>query len=149
MFAKTLLQNRPKRVITATPDTTIEEAMGLLIENKIGCLPIVENGGKLVGIVGDQDIFLRVYETRGQYQSLTVKDVMQTDLIVALPEDDISYIAAVMEKNWLRCVPIIEGDAVIGIVSLRDINKTLVQSVEVENRYLMDMMEKRDKSGDI
>lgn len=149
MFAKTLLQNRPKRVITATPDTTLEEAMGILIENRIGCLPIVENGGKLVGILGDQDIFLRVYETRGQYQSLTVKDVMKTDLIVALPEDDISYIAAVMEKNWLRCVPIIEGEAVIGIVSLRDINKTLVQSVEVDNRYLMDMLEKRDKSGDI
>jgi CBS domain-containing protein len=149
MFAKTLLHNRPKRVITATPDTTIEEAMGILIENKIGCLPIVENGGKLVGILGDQDIFMKVYETRGQYQSLTAKDVMKTDLIVALPEDDISYIAAVMEKNWLRCVPIIESDVVIGIVSLRDINKTLVQSVEVENRYLMDMLEKRDKSGDI
>jgi CBS domain-containing protein len=149
MFAKTLLQNRPKRVITATPDTTLEEAMGILIENRIGCLPIVKTGGKLVGILGDQDIFLRVYETRGQYQSLTVKDVMKTDLIVALPEDDISYIAAVMEKNWLRCVPIIEGEAVIGIVSLRDINKTLVQSVEVDNRYLMDMLEKRDKSGDI
>jgi acetoin utilization protein AcuB len=149
MFAKTLLQNRPKRVITATPDTTIEEAMGILIENRIGCLPIVENGGKLVGILGDQDIFMKVYETRGQYQSLTVKDVMKTDLIVALPEDDISYIAAVMEKNWLRCVPIVKGGTVIGIVSLRDISKTLVQNVEVDNRYLMNMLEKRDKSGDI
>jgi CBS domain-containing protein len=149
MFAKTLLENRPKQVITATPDTTIEEAMGILIDNKIGCLPVVEDGGKLVGIVGDQDIFLKIHQTRGTYQSLTLKDVMKTDLIVGLPDDDIEYIAAVMEKNWLRCVPIVEGDRVIGIVSLRDINKTLVRNVEVENRYLMDMLEKRDKSGDI
>ena len=149
MFAKTLLKNRPRQVITATPDTTLEEAMGVLIDNRIGCLPIVENGGKLVGILGDQDIFLKIYQSRGQYQSLTVKDVMKTDLIVALPDDDIAYIAAVMEKNWLRCVPIVEGDVVIGIISLRDINKTLIQNIEVDNRYLMDMLEKRDKSGDI
>ena len=149
MFAKTLLKNRPKRVITATPDTTLEEAMRILIENKIGCLPIVENGGKLVGILGDQDIFQKIYETGGDYKSLTVKEVMKTDLIVALPDDDIAYIAAVMEKNWLRCVPIVEGDVIVGLVSLRDINKTLVRNVEVENRYLMDMLEKRDKSGDI
>ncbi len=149
MLVKTLLEAKPKQVITAVAETTIEQAMDMLIKNKIGCLPVLDPGKKLVGIISDTDIFKKIHQTKGQYDSLTVQDLMKTELIVGLPDDDINYIAGIMDKNWIRHVPIVEGDNVIGMVSLRDIHKTYVKNKEVENRYLMDMLEKRDKSGDI
>ena len=149
MLVKTLLEAKPKEVITAVVETTIDEAMDMLIKNKIGCLPVLDQGKKLVGIISDTDIFKKIHQTKGQYDSLTVQDLMKTELIVGLPDDDINYIAGIMDKNWIRHVPIVDGDNVIGMVSLRDIHKTYVRNKEVENRYLMDMLEKRDKSGDI
>ena len=149
MLVKAILEAKPKQVITAVAETTIDEAMEMLIENKIGCLPVVDQSNKLIGIISDTDIFRKIHQTKGKYDSLKVQDLMKTELIVGLPDDDINYIAGIMDKNWIRHVPIVEGDNVVGMVSLRDIHKTYVRNKEVENRYLMDMLEKRDKSGDI
>jgi CBS domain-containing protein len=149
MLVKTMLENKPKEVLTTSVSTTIDEAMGLLIEHQIGCLPVIDANQKLIGIISDKDIFEKVHQTKGQYQDLKVEDLMKTELIVGLPDDDIDYIAGLMDKNYIRHVPIVDGDTVVGMVSLRDIHKTYVKNKEIETRYLMDMLEKRDKSGDI
>ena len=151
MLVKNLLESKPKEVVSAAPDTSLEDAMNVLIQNNIGCLPILDDSGELVGIVSDKDIFRKVHETRGQYHSLSVADVMSTNLIVGLPDDDISYIAGIMRKNWIRHVPIVEEGEVVGLVSLRDILKTTSKTTEVENRYLkmyMDGLHSRDRSAD-
>lgn len=151
MLVKNLLDSKPKQVIAVKPDVSVDEAMDLLIRNNIGCLPVLDNTGELVGIVSDKDIFKRLHETKGQYQELSVKDVMTTNLIVGLPDDDITYIAGIMKKNWIRHVPIVEQGTVVGLVSLRDILKTLTKTTDIENRYLkmyMDGLHSRDRSAD-
>lgn len=150
MRIATLLEHKSKTIVTASPSISIDEAMDLLINNKIGCLPVVDDGGKLIGIVSDKDIFKRIHQTKGDYHSLKVQDVMATDLIIGLPDDDIAYIAGVMDKNWIRHVPIVEGERVIGLVSLRDIVKAQAKNIEIENRYLdLYLGMRRDKSGEI
>ncbi len=149
MQVKTLLESKPKRIISSNPSMSIDEAMGLLISNKVGCLPVVDNEGKLIGILSDKDIFTKVYQTKGDYQSLRVADLMTTDPIVGLPSDDVEYVAGVMEKNSIRHIPIVDGQRLIGLISQRDIFKTWTVARDLENRYLMDMLERRDKSGDI
>ncbi|UCD62681.1 MAG: CBS domain-containing protein [Candidatus Zixiibacteriota bacterium] len=149
MLVKSILETKAQNVITARPSNTLHEAMDMLIKNKIGCLPVVDDNEKIIGIISDTDIFRKIHETEGKYQSLKVSDLMTKELIVGLPTDELDYIAGVMEKNYIRHVPIVDDDHVIGIVSLRDIHKTYVRNKEIETRYLMDMLEKRDKSGDI
>lgn len=152
MLVKALLESKPKEIITAKPSTSIDEAMNLLISKGIGCLPVINDNGKLVGILSDKDIFKKVHETKGDYHKLIVEDVMSSDLIIGLPDDDITYIAGVMDKNWIRHIPIVDGDNFIGLVSLRDVIKTQTKNINIENRYLnlyMDQLERRDKSGDV
>jgi len=150
MLVKSLLESKSRTVVTVNSWTSVDEAMNLLIDHKIGCLPVIDNSGKLIGIVSDKDIFRKIHETKGEYHSLKVEDVMITDLIVGLPDDDISYIAGVMDKNFIRHVPIVKGDRVIGLVSLRDIVKERAENLEIENRYLdLYLGMPRDKSGDI
>jgi CBS domain-containing protein len=151
MLVSTLLESKSKEVITAKSTTTIDEAMELLIKHKISCLPILEDDGKLIGIISDKDIFKKVHETKGNYHSLKVRDVMSTDLIVGLPTDNLEYIAGIMDKNWIRHIPIVEGDNMVGLVSEGDIIKTMTQNQEIENRYLKMYLEgthRRDMSGD-
>jgi CBS domain-containing protein len=126
--------------------------MDLLISHNIGCLPVLDEGGKLVGIISDKDIFKKIHETKGDYHSLSVGDVMSTAVIVGLPDDDITYIAGLMGKNWIRHVPIIENEQLIGLVSQRDIIKTQAKKTEIENRYLKLYLEEMDgpsRSGDL
>ena len=151
MLVRTLLEQKPRPVVTAHPSMSVEAAMDLLISHNIGCLPVVDREKNLVGIVSDKDIFRRIHQTRGQYHSLTIEDVMSADLIVGLPDDDVSYIAGIMDKNWIRHVPIVDGEQIIGLVSQRDIIKIEADHRDIENRYLnlyMDSLHRRDKSGD-
>ena len=80
MLVKTLLDSKPHQLFTAEPATTLDEAMDVLISNNIGCLPILGDGGKLVGLVSDTDIFKKIHATKGDYHGINVSDVMTTEV---------------------------------------------------------------------
>lgn len=151
MLVRTLLEQKARDVVTAKPDYSIDKAMDLLITHNIGCLPIVDDNNQLIGIISDKDIFHRIHQTKGEYHHLKVADVMTKDLIVGLPSDDLEYIAGIMDKNWIRHVPIVEEEKILGLVSQRDIIKTTARHTELENRYLnfyLEGLHHRDKSAD-
>jgi len=151
MLVKTLLADKPREIITTSRKMSVDAAMDLLITNNIGCLPVVDDDGKLVGIVSDKDIFRKIHQTKGQYHSLTVGDIMTDALIVGLPDDELAYIAGIMDKNWIRHVPILDGEKLVGLISQRDIIRTQAEHHEIENRYLnlyIDGLHSRDKSAD-
>lgn len=151
MLAKALLEEKSRDLITTKPTASVDEAMDTLIQNNIGCLPVLDDAGELAGIISDKDIFRKIHETKGDYHSLTVADVMTSKLVIGLPDDDISYIAGLMDKNWIRHVPIVDDGKLVGLISQRDINHSLNAKTEIENRYLnlyMDSFHRRDRSGD-
>ncbi|MDD3733226.1 MAG: CBS domain-containing protein [candidate division Zixibacteria bacterium] len=136
MLVKDILKCKQKGLVTAIPNMTIRQAMELLIKNRISSLPVEDDDGKLIGIISDKDIFRKIFETRGDYRVFTVGQLMTTDLIVGLPDDELSYIAGLMTHNRIRHIPIVEKDRLIGIISVGDIVKTQMENMEVENRYL-------------
>ncbi|MCB2202030.1 CBS domain-containing protein [bacterium] len=140
MLVKDLLRQKDKSLITTTPETPLETAMGLLVDNRISCLPVL-NGGKLIGIVSDKDIFRVVYETKERYRDHTVADFMTSELIVGVPDDSVGYIAGLMTQNRIRHIPILEGDSLIGLLSVGDIVKTQMEDIRIENRYLKDFIQ--------
>jgi CBS domain-containing protein len=150
MLVKTLLESKPRNIITTSKATSVDAAMDLMITNNIGCLPVVDDAGKLIGILSDKDIFRKIHATKGQYHNLTVGDIMTDVLIVGLPDDEISYIAGLMNKNWIRHIPILDGEKLVGLVSQRDIIRTQAEHHEIENRYLnlyIEGLHHRDQSS--
>jgi len=136
MRVQDVLKDKDKTTITVTAETPVVEAMGRLIANKISCLPVVDEKDQLVGIVSDKDIFRTVHENLDDFKRYTVGEVMTSDVIVGLAEDDISYIAGLMTKNRIRHVPIVEQQCLKGLVSIGDVVKTQMSNIEIENRYL-------------
>ncbi len=136
MLVRDLLDAKESRpIIVATPETTAHEAMTLLIDNQISCLPVMK-GDDLVGIVSDKDIFKLIFEHRSDFAEIPVKDFMTTKLIVGVTDDEIDYIAGVMSENWIRHIPIMDGKKLIGLVSQTDIVRRQMKHMKVENRYL-------------
>lgn len=136
MFVRDLLKSKNREIITTAAETGIDEAMGLLIDNAISCLPVLSSSGKLEGIVSDKDIFRLIFEHRTDFKSFRVSDVMSKDVLVGLADDDMNYVAGMMMKNHVRHIPIVERDKLIGMISQSDIVKTQMKRMTVENRYL-------------
>jgi CBS domain-containing protein len=151
MTVKQLLGRDDRTIITIPEDKTLDEAMGIMIEHGISCLPVLDNENELLGLVSDRDIFRKIFQVKGDYLGIKVKDVMSTKIIVGLLEDEVDYIQGVMDQNWIRHLPIMDGEQIVGIVSQRDIIHYKAKNAEFENRYLnfyMEGLHRRDKSGD-
>ncbi|MCP4704530.1 MAG: CBS domain-containing protein [candidate division Zixibacteria bacterium] len=152
MLVKTLLENKPSELITIKPDSSLDDAMTLMIDKNIGSLLVLDDDKILQGILSDRDIFKSVYKTKGEYHSLKIKDVMTSAVISGKLTDEVTNIAWVMQKNYIRHIPIVDEGNVVGLVSQRDVLKYEVEHRKLENRYLqqhMDGVYARDRSADL
>ena len=136
MKVRDFLRNNPRQVITAGENTPIPAAMSLLLQNRISCLPVLDDRGELTGIISDKDIFRAAFDDPQSFTDLSVKQLMTTNLLVGLADDELDYIAGVMTNNRVRHVPIVENKRLIGLLSVGDLVKSQLKNVQIENRYL-------------
>lgn len=136
MLVREILAAKSRPLVTAKVNNKISEAMELLLQHKISCLPVIDEQGRLVGIVSDKDIFRLAHTSPGDFKSHAVWDVMTENVMTALSSDDIYQVAALMTRYRFRHVPIVEDDNIIGLVSIGDIVKAQLDSMQDENAYL-------------
>lgn len=125
-------------VITTGPDASVQDVANLLLSNRISAVPVVGDDGEILGIVSEGDLINRADNATAHRKSWwlnalasndalaieytkthsrKVSDVMTHDVITASPETSVSEIAALLEKNSIKRVPIVNGGKLIGIVS--------------------------------
>ncbi len=138
MKVRDVLKGKDPLTITIHPEKSLRSAMGLMIDNQIGALPVMCDDGGLVGIVTERDLFRYCYHNKGLDAAATVADTMTQELIVGVPDDNLDYIARIITKNRIRHVPIVEEERLVGIVSIGDVIKARLEDVSVTNRYLME-----------
>ena len=107
-----------QQIVTLGNDTTIRDAVKVIVEKKIGGLPIVDNDGVLTGIVTERDV-MRVLGA--QRSLLNVEDVMSSSLRVTAPDCPIETVARDMTKCRFRRLPIVSDDILYGIVTATDL----------------------------
>lgn len=136
MLVKEVLRAKSKKLVTAGESMGIREAMRVLIENRISCLLITDREGNLRGIVSDKDIFKTCYEKQCDFASMTLSDLLTSDVIVGVEEDELGYIAGLMTNNRIRHVPIVDGERLVGLLSIGDVVKARMADLQAHNRYL-------------
>jgi CBS domain-containing protein len=114
-----------KEVMTANvrscePTASVVDAAKLMAQEDIGPIPVVENG-RLVGIVTDRDITVRVVAEGRDPMSTTVGDIASRDIVTATPEDDLDDVTSLLAQHQVRRIPVVEGDRLVGIVAQADI----------------------------
>jgi CBS domain-containing protein len=130
------IMTRP--VITVTPDTTIVDAATTMLQRHVSGLPVVDTGGKLLGVVSEGD-FIRRSEIgtgrkRGRWlrfilgpgksasdfiheHGSKVSEIMSTSPFTITEDTELAEIVALMEKNHVKRLPVMRGSQVVGIVS--------------------------------
>jgi CBS domain-containing protein len=122
MNIASLLASKGARVVTIGPQETIHRALILLAQHNIGALVVVEGAGDLVGIVSERDIVRALART----ETILVQPVaviMTREVIVGTPQDDLVAVSNTMTDRRIRHLPIVQGSALVGIVSIGDIVK--------------------------
>ncbi len=128
-------------LITANVDQKVSEALKTLIVNKISCLPVIDGNGNLKGVISERDVLREVHDNPGGYENRKVADVMSHNILIGLIDDDLDYVMNIMTKNTIRHLPVMSGQNLTGIISIRDVVRGLMHKVTAENRYLKDYIE--------
>ena len=122
--------------ITAFPETNYNEALRLMQQNEIKSLPIVNKKGKLVGIVTRGDMLkaepspvttLSAYEIVSLLEKVTMKKIMNSPVYAVDENCSITNAASFMLENKITCLPIVQDEKLVGIITDTDIFKTFVE----------------------
>ena len=139
MGVQNILAEKGNVVFTISMNSSIEDAVKLVNEKRIGAI-IVMDDDKLQGIITERDILNSFLALRNSTENITVKQIMtpREKLIIATKDDDIQYLMNVMTKNKIRHLPVMDKDKLIGVISIRDIVKSLLNETTYENKLLKD-----------
>ena len=109
---------------TIAPDASVREAARLMMQHDVGPLPVVE-GGKLVGIVTDRDLVVRVLADGRDPDSTQVKEACSRDPLTVSPDDSLESTLQLIAENQVRRVPVVADERLVGIVAQADIAREL------------------------
>lgn len=123
-----------REVITASPSTTLAQALALTRAHRIRHLPVVE-GGRLVGLVSDRDLRLALpppgtvpeEERRRLLETKTVAEFMVRDVVTISPRAPIEEAAALLARHKIGCLPVIEDGRLAGILTETDVLHAFVE----------------------
>lgn len=128
-----IVQKRP--LYAVSPEMSIAEAARYMAENKVGALPVVSDN-RLAGIFSERDVVTRVIARGLDPTHTTVKDVMTTKIVVAQADESYESCLTKMQKAHCRHLPVVSGDELIGMVSLRDLLQIDLDEKERNLEYL-------------
>ena len=121
--------------ITVQHDETLRSVATTLKNNKIGAVPVLDGSGALVGILSERDL-VQSLPQKIDLDTHLAADLMTTDLIVTSPEVSSSDLMKLMTDHKIRHIPIISEDGLLGIVSIGDVVKRLLEKLEQETEQL-------------
>jgi len=104
---------------TVTPDTLVEDAAAVLLEEDISSVLVVDDDGDLVGILTSTDFVDIVAKSQPKAET-TVERYMTPDPITAGAQDDVAAVAATMLERGFHHVPVVDGETPIGIITTSD-----------------------------
>jgi CBS domain-containing protein len=138
--ARDILTQKGKIVYTLSPNQTILEALKLMAEKGIGAVVITENDN-VVGIFSERD-YARRGTLIGNPVSTSLKEVMTKAIYYVSPNESVECCLAQMSDKHIRHLPVLEGEKLVGIVSIGDVVNAIVKDqkeliVGLENSILV------------
>ncbi len=131
MQIKNILAKKGMNVITIRPDQTLRDVVALLAKHKIGVLVVVDASGKPAGIISERDI-IRVADQNENFFKTRIDAVMTKDVVVGSPDDDLKSVQQTMTQRKFRHLPVMEQGKLIGIISIGDVVKAIVEEYQGE-----------------
>ena len=132
---RSLLRTKGRVVWSIGPEDTVFQAIELMSEKQVGCL-VVLIGGQLAGIVSERDYARKVILKGRSSQQTRVREVMTTPALFVTPEKTVADAMRIMTNRRVRHLPVLEGDNVIGMLSIGDLVNWVITSQQQTIKHL-------------
>ncbi len=133
-----ILKVKGSDVITTSPSDSIAAVSNVLGEKRIGAVLIVDESGKLCGVLSERDIVRGLSESGDGCLKLRASDLMTSDLVTTSPSETIDNVMALMTEKRIRHLPVLEDGKLAGFISIGDVVKSRMDEVEREAAALRD-----------
>jgi CBS-domain-containing membrane protein len=148
-----------RSIVTARPDSTVQEIAALMVEKRISGVPVVDDAGKIVGMVSESDLLHRhevgtdhkrkwwarlladsddVARDYAKAHGLHARDVMTRYVISVRPDADLADVADILDNNRIKRVPVVADGRLVGLVTRGDLVRALVRSKASRPAKVMD-----------
>lgn len=125
-----LLKKRNSTLWTVKPEDTVFDALKLLADYEVGALMVMDKG-KLVGIMSERDYTRKIALQGKSSKDTLVRDIMTKNVLVVTPETRTRPCMALMSEKRIRHLPVMDGDTVVGMISIRDIMDDIIADHEL------------------
>ncbi|NIV43165.1 MAG: CBS domain-containing protein [Candidatus Dadabacteria bacterium] len=115
-----ILQEKGTGLCTISPNATVYEGLQIMAEKDVGAVLVTQNN-KLLGIFTERDYARKVILQGKSSLNTAIKELMVKDVLIVKPADSIDQCMAVMTEKQIRHLPVMDGDELLGLVSMRDV----------------------------
>jgi len=140
MKLREIFQNKSDVLFSITGELNLATAASILSENRIGALVVLDDDGKLQGILSERDISKSFGAEKAEAATKQVTSAMTTSVITCHPDHEVDELFRSMVDNNIRHLPIVENGRPTGMISIRDISRALVQKYEADIQDLKNVL---------
>jgi CBS domain-containing protein len=135
-----ILQRKGTDVVTIGADTPVKQAVATLRQHNVGALVVVGDGDDVVGIISERDVVRALATDGAAVLGRDVRDLMSTEVTTCEPRSSVDDLMKVMTERRIRHIPVLEGERLLGIVSIGDVVKSRIGELEDEAETLHDYL---------
>lgn len=135
MYVRDVLSDKGNEVFSVSPETSTLEFVQMLVENRIGAALVIENG-KVVGVMSERDIVYCLAKNGADCLTHQVRDLMTEEVHTCSLDTTIAEVMNQMTRRRIRHLPVMDGDKLVGVISIGDVVKYRIAEAEREANEL-------------
>ena len=140
MTIATILKRKGQDVVQVQSNDTVLSVVQRLAERRIGCVPVVDDG-TVVGIFSERDLVYRVAQEGAAVLERPVGEIMTAPAITTDDRTPVIHCLSLMTKRRIRHLPVVVDGTLVGLVSIGDLVKFRIDSIESEAAALRDYIQ--------
>ena len=125
---KHILETKDPEVHTIGPEDSVLDALRKMAEKGVGALVITEASGRIVGLLSERDYARKVVLLGRVSKDTPAQDIMTAEVVCVAPEQSVDTCMGLMTKKHIRHLPVVSEDRLVGIVSIGDVVKAVIDA---------------------
>jgi signal-transduction protein with cAMP-binding, CBS, and nucleotidyltransferase domain len=135
-LVKHLLDTKGRHIISISPDASVLDAITLMADKSIGSLLVMDSDEKLLGIVTERDYARKVIVKGRSSRETRVSEIMTVDVMTAAMDNRVDQCMELMSNRKIRHLPVVDGNRVIGLISIGDLVQAIIADQQEEIQHL-------------